>query len=297
MEDIFSKLADPKRKVTISLLVGLSDLSSSELKEFEKIWTRINVEKRRRIISLLVEMAEENPGLNFDNIFRFCLNDLDEEIRLKAIAGLSECKDHSLIGPLINLLQDDRSVMVRAAAATALGRFVLLAESKKVSPRYSVRLKTALFRIIEDDAQPIEVKRKAIEAIAPLNFNEVRRIIEEAYNSPNLLMRISAIYAMGCNGDLYWLPIIKKELSSPLSQIRYEAARACGEIGEEDLVPCLIPLLQDDDPQVQQATIQALGKIGGKEAKKTLLNYLNHAEASLRPKVIEAIKEIEFFEE
>lgn len=298
MENFLSKLADPHHKVKPSQLTRLSDLSSEELKRFEEVWGRIGLEKKRQIISLLVELAEDNPTLNFDNIFRFCLNDPDEEIRIKAIEGLSECEDPSLIEPLINLLQEDKSKMVRASAATALGKFVMLAETtKRLKPRHIAKLETALFKIIEDEAQPIEVKRRAIEAIAPLNFNKVKKSIESAYNSSHLSMKVSAIYAMGRNGDPYWLPIIIKELSSPYPEIRYEAVCACGEIAERDLLPHLTPLLRDDDFQVRWATVQALGKIGGNEAKKILLQYLNYAEESLRPLVIEVIKEIEAFEE
>jgi HEAT repeat protein len=158
-------------------------------------------------------------------------------------------------------------------------------------------VEVALLEIIEDLSQPLEVRRRAIEAISPLSNDKVKKIIEEAYNSHLFPLRLSSIYVMGRNSDPIWLPILIKELSSPYPQIRYEAACACGEMGERELVPCLLPLLEDDDPEVQHAAVQALGKIGGKEAKQALLHCLHYGDDFLRPAVREALLGLEILEE
>ncbi|MFQ5988094.1 MAG: HEAT repeat domain-containing protein, partial [Dehalococcoidia bacterium] len=110
-----------------SKLANLSALSQEELKLFLEEWAKMGVDRQRQIVSKLVELADENPSLNFDDIFRAFLLDPDEIVRAKSIEGLWECENRSLIDPLIALLREDSKECVRAAAAVALGRFALLA--------------------------------------------------------------------------------------------------------------------------------------------------------------------------
>ncbi len=75
-----------------------------------------------------MDLAEEEPKLNFDAIFHACLLDPDEIVRVRAIEGLWEYENNSIIDRFITMLKEDCQESVRAAAAQALGRFALLAE-------------------------------------------------------------------------------------------------------------------------------------------------------------------------
>jgi len=277
IEAILDHLANTDEPLVSSTLADLSNLSPEEVRLFGQAWAAIEPERQRRIMYRLVELAEDDVKLDFDSIFRSCLNDQDAEVRSKAIEGLWESEDTSLINPLINLLEQDSSEKVQAVAATALGKFVMLVELEKLRSCYKFKIEHILLSIANDGSRSIEVRRRALEAVAPLSLPEVKRAITEAYRSRNPKLKISAIYAMGKNCDPSWLAILLRELASANTEICYEACVACGELGEEEAVPYLIELVNDPDTEVQLATIQALGKIGGTEAEECLKRCLNNS--------------------
>jgi HEAT repeat protein len=297
IEKTITDLGKSDNPLLTSRLVDLSNLNSEELKFFEKVWTVIEPKRRRQIVQRLVKLAEDNFELNFDNIFKNCLKDQDTEVRSKAIEGLWESEETSLINPLINLLEQDSSEKVQATAATALGKFAMLAEDKKLRSGQAYKVGQTLLTTIGDKSKPVEVRRRALEAAAPLSLPEVRKAIMEAYQSRNFRLRVSAIYAMGKNCDLSWLPILLRELASGDTEIRYEAVGACSELGEEEAVPYLVELINDLDAEVQMAAIQALGKIGGSEAKKCLELCLDNPNQAVQQAAEQALDGLEATED
>jgi len=293
IEETIADLANNDKPLPSSRLIDLSNLNPEELVIFEQVWATIEPKRRRQIIHRLVELAEDNVELDFDNLFTSCLKDDDAEVKSKAIEGLWESEEASLINPLINLLGQDGSEKVQAAAATALGKFTMLAELKKLRSCHTAKLQEALLAVIGDESKPIEVRRRALEAAAPLNLPKVKKAIMEAYQSHNSKLRISSIYAMGKNCNHFWLPMLLKELGSSNAEMRYEAAGACGELGEGDAVPYLIELINDPDVDVQLAAIQALGEIGGTEAKECLQECQNNPNEVIQQAAGQALHELE----
>jgi len=293
IEETTADLINLDKPLLSSSLINLSNLNSEELKSFEQAWTTIELNRRRQIMNQLIDLAENNFELNFDNIFMSCLKDKDAEVRSKAIEGLWEDEEPSLINPLINLLNEDSSEKVQAVAATALGKFAMLAELKKLRSCHTAKVSKALITVLNDKSKPIEVRRRVLEAAAPLNQSQVKQAIIETYQSHDSKLRISAIYAMGKNCNLSWLPILLKELGNVNPEMRYEAAGACGELGEEEAVSHLIKLISDSDIEVQLAAIQALGKIGGNEAKKCLEQCLDNPGEIVHQAAEEALEQLE----
>lgn len=287
------ELARTAKEAATSRVAALSDLAQSDAEVFCQMWQAIKVERRRHIVSRMVEMAEDNMELNFDAVFRTCLEDPDAAVRLKAVEGLGESDEPYLIELLLSVLHQDAEEGVRAAAAMALGRFTLLAELKKLRPSYAERLETALLEVLDHGDQPLEVRRRVVEAIGPLSSPRVTQLLQEAYSSQHQAMRASALHAMGSNCDRRWLPVLVQELSSPEAELRYEAATACGEMGEEDVVPHLAGLTRDPEPQVQEAALTALGKIGTSEAKRVLRESLKGNDGRLQDAAVEALREAE----
>ena len=241
----------------------------------------------------LVELAEDDVCLNFDSIFKHYLKDEDEEVCSTAIEGLWENEETSLIEPLINLMEQESSVKVQAAAALALGRFAMLAEYQKIAEDYITRLSQSLLTTFADSNKPVEVRRRALEAVAPLSLHQVKLAITRAYQSSNTSLKASAIYAMGKNYDPDWQPILITELAAADVEVRYEAATACGELGDEEAVPHLIEITNDDDADVQIAIVQALGKIGGSEAREHLEKCLSHPSEAICQAAVQALHELE----
>ncbi|MFH1381313.1 MAG: HEAT repeat domain-containing protein [Chloroflexota bacterium] len=299
MESIIPSLADILAEITksekplYSRLAELSNLSSEELELFKNSWPTIELERRRQVIQRLVDLADDNVELNFDSIFKYCFKDEDAEIRGTAIKGLWENEEPSLISPLLIMLEQDTSEEVQATAASALGKFAMLAEHNKLRPCHTTKIETALLNVFNNKAKPIEVRRRALEAMAPLSLPEVKAAIEEAYQSEQPRLQISAIYAMGKSCDPSWLNILFRELSNPDSEVRYEAAHACGELEEEAALPLLIPMAIDPELDVQLAAIQALGKIGGTEAKKCLQRLLKSRSEAASHAAEQALQELE----
>ncbi|MFC1983501.1 HEAT repeat domain-containing protein [Chloroflexota bacterium] len=296
IEETIADLADNDKPLLNSRLIDLSNLNLEEAIILEQAWAAIELKRRQQIVYRLVELIENNFELNFDSIFKKCLEDRDAEVRSKAIEGLWESEETCLINPLVNLLEQDSSEQVQAAAATALGKFAMLAEHRKLRSCHKSKVYQALLTKISDKSKPAEVRRRALEAAAPLSLPQVRKSIVEAYQSHNSKLRISAIYAMGKNCDHSWLPILLKELANADAEIRCEAVRACGELGEEETVPYLIELINDPDIDIQLATIQALGRIGDCEAKKYLERCQNSPSEIIQRATEQALQELEEWE-
>lgn len=293
IENYLTELKDDGKPLVSSGLANLSSLSPNELVLFLDAWPVIGVGRRRDILDKLVEMADENPSLNFDDIFLACLKDPDESVRVSAIEGLWEYENRSLIGLLLDMLRGDSHQSVRAAAATALGKFTLLAELGELPPDDSAKLEEELVAVIADGTEQLEVRRRAVEAIAALSVPRVTEIIRGAYNSDEGKMKVSAIYAMGVNCDPAWLAILITELGNLDAEVRFEAVGACGELGEEEAVPHIVSLLSDPDAQVQLSAIAALGKIGGSEAEDALRMCQDHADEHIIEAVGEAMEDLE----
>ena len=294
VDDLMGQLADSTKRLTKSQLVGLSDMSSSEAKRFKELWQGLGVVRRRQIIVQLTIEVGENVELNFDSVFTSCLSDPDEIVRTKAIEGLWECQEPGLIRILTSLLKDDSSQIVRAAAAKALGVFVLLAELGEIRQHYAEQLEAALLNVIKNSTQDLELRQRALESISYFSHEPIFEVITEAYRGEEQPMKVSALRAMGRNLDSRWLTILLKELSNPQSDIRLEAAKACGEMGDEKTVIKLIERSEDEDSGVQLAAIQALGQIGGKRAINALSGMLKHREPKVREAAREALQEAQF---
>ena len=294
LEPFIQNLADPSFRVPSGDFVELSDLSPAELGVFARTWFTIPAERQLWIVSTLVELAEDSAELDFHAIFKMCLKDGDESVVEKAMEGLWEHEDRSVIPFLTDILLSDRSPAVRAAAAVALGKFPLLVQEGKLLAKDGDSIHDSLMAVLVDSEQPHEVRRRSLESIAPFNTSDIKTYVDWAYNSGDLKLKSSSIFAMGRTGETSWLPLLLKEIQSPDPDIRYESAHACGALGEEDAVPHLIGLLEDDDYLVQLAGINALGQIGGPLAKKVLLHCVQEGDSSLEEAARAELENIEF---
>ncbi len=293
VEETIDALSDSDKPLLSSRLAELSNLNAPELALFEKAWKTIEPKRRRQIIYRLVELAEDNFELDFDSIFKRRLKDKDADVQSKAIEGLWESEETGLIDPLIELLEPENAEKVQATAATALGKFAMLAELDKLRPKHKSSVCRALLGVIEDSNRSLEIKRRALEAAAPLSLPQMEKAIARAYQSGVPRLKSSAIFAMGKNCDPRWLPILIRELSNADAEIRYEAAQACGELGDKEAAPYLSELTSDPDIDVQLAAIQALGKIGGPEAKDSLERCLTDDSRAIQQAAEQALDELE----
>lgn len=294
-EDKLNRIANDKEVHTGSLYI-LSNMNKEMLNSFKVIWPTITPQRRRDVMQELVEISEANFEVNFDPIFLLGLADEDAEVRAAAINGLWEDENPALIGPFIHLLRTDEAAVVRAAAATGLGRFVYLGEIEKIHQEQSTLAEDALLETIRLGGEDLDVRRRAIESIAYSSRSGVAQIIENAYYDENEKMQVSAIFAMGRSADSHWRSQVIAELENDNSEIRFEAARACGELEAGEAVGKLVQLIDEDpDLQVQEMAIWALGRIGGREAREALEICVESQNEALAQAAEEALDEINLF--
>lgn len=296
MRQTLNELLEALRAGTASRsdLYGLSNLTRPQAEIASSVFTSLSSDARCAIVRTLVEIAENDVEADFGEMFRLMLEDDADEVRRGAIEGLWEDEDVRLVPLLASRLLEDPAVSVRAAAAASLGRFVLLGELGKVRERPHRQALDALLSACNRAGETVEVRRRAVEALAYSSDRVVNQLIRAAYQDPDEQMRVSAVFAMGRNGDECWSADVLRELDSPNPAMRYEATRACGELVLEDAVPALIELVDDVDAEVQEAAIWSLGQIGGDEARRVLTNCTHSDSESLRRSAHEALREMEF---
>lgn len=278
-------------------LFALSKMDEEALAIFQDHWPTIPPQRRRDIMRELVEISEVNFEVYFDPVFLVGLGDEDPQVRASAINGLWENEMPALIGPLVHLLKTDQESAVRAAAASALGKYVYLSELEELDQTHARVVEQALLETIHQGGEDIEVRRRAVEAIAYSGKPGIADIIEAAYYDDDEKMQVSAVFAMGRNADGRWQPRVITELDNPFNEIRFEAARACGELEARDAVGKLVTLIEEDpDLEVQEMAIWALGRIGGPQARTALEDCLESEVEPLALAAEEALDELNLFD-
>mgnify|MGYP000318423137 CR=1 FL=1 len=293
-EEALRHVSQPGGPLHGSYLYALSGMTAAQLDLFRDHWAEMTTERRRQVIQQLVELTEASFEVNFDPIFILAMTDEDSVVRTAGIEGLWENEDLRLIAPLMYLMESDESASVRAAAATALGRYVLLGELEKIDQISAAVIEERLRHVIDNPDEVVEVRRRAVESIAYSSHAEVRRIIKEAYHSDDEKMQISALFAMGRSADPSWRHVLLEELQNENPEFRFEAARACGELELTRAVSRLGRMaLSDPDAEVQQAAVWALGTIGGSEARRILEQCCESDSEALSEAASAALDEID----
>jgi len=287
-------LKDPATQLSVTGLQQLDALEPEQAEAFRSAWPEIVLERRRQVIHQLVELTEDSIDLNFDAVFFAAMEDGDAAVRRDAVRGLWEYEESDLIPSLLRLLERDEETEVRAEAALALGRFVLLSALGNLREHHYQKVEQGLRWTIENELEVEEVRARALEAVGASCRPWVSEAIEEAYGGEVVRLKISALHAMGRSCEPRWLPVLIEELANGDPEARYEAATALGSLANRKAVDHLAPVLDDSDPAVQEAAIMALGQIGGSEAKALLRPLLGDSSPSVQEAVADALGEADF---
>lgn len=297
LDTLLPKLGDQRHSPSATDLTALNHLDVTEHERFLSAWRSLSIQRRRDIIDLLAEMAEDNVELDFGSVFMTGLLDDDVQVRAESIKALWEYEDDDLAELLLRLLHDPEA-MVRAEAALGLGRFLLRIELAGEDDGLARTIESALRATIEDESELVDVRGRALEAAGVRGEAWVRDAIEEAYGSGERRLGISAVHAMGRSADTAWLPVVLGEMDSDDPEMRFEAAMAAGSLGDDEAIPRLGELALDADPEVQQAAITALGQIGGSVAREVLLGIAaDQSDARVLEAVRDALAEADFVED
>lgn len=287
-ETLLANLADTETPLRAALIYRLSEPLPSEMAALQAIWPTIPAERRILLMSRLVETGEASFEVDFSEVALFALQDSEAAVRRHAVEALWENEQPNVIRQFVSLLQTDPDVSVRAAAATALGRFVLLGELEELDYDISQEAEEVLLQTCRQSSEDAEVHRRALESLSFSGRKEVIPLIQEASEHESLKMQASALFAMGRNGDSRWIPAISNALRHAEPEICFEATRAAGEIGLVKAVPRLIQLAHSRDREIKEMAIWSLGEIGGSEAQQALFEL---ADRETNAELAEAIED------
>lgn len=274
-----------------TIYYGLSGLTGDAIPRVREVWVNLPAEYRVKLLQQLVDIGEANFELDYHTLAVMALEDEDPAVRAAAIELLWEDESLEFMDRLIEIAQWDESVLVRAAAASALGRFILAGELGELPETETARAQDTVVNLLTDHDEDLEVRRRSLESIANCGHEIVRDAINDAYQSEEPLMKASALFAMGRTCDNHWNDIVLREIDSYNPAIRYEAARASGELEIEEAVPHLARLAQGRDREIKEVAIWSLGEIGGRYALKVLGALADQAEKDEDDDLLEAIDE------
>jgi HEAT repeat protein len=253
------------------LLHRLSDLSTRDVKELTRVWPDITLNMKQSLLKSLIELAEEDTLVNFDEFGLAILNDPDPSVRVLAIRLLGECETVHLLPAMTDLMMSDQDETVRAAAAAHLGAFVLRGELENLPDTLRIANFQNLYDVVTGHDAP-SVRRRALESLGYSSNPKVHKLVQDAFDSKDLLWQASALYAMGRSADERWAETVISMLESPDLEVQYEAVRAAGELELKEALEPLLQLLDDEEEgtELRQALIWSISQIGGEEAKAKL---------------------------
>jgi HEAT repeat protein len=176
---------------------------------------------------------------------------------------------------LLKLLQDDKPIPARLAAADALVRL----GAKEAAP--------ALLKLLQD-TEP-SVRSAAAEALGRLRAKEAVPALRKLLQDKNASVRLRAAEALGRPGPKEAVPALLKLLQDQDRFVRRAAAEALGRLGAKEAVPALLKLLQDQDRFARHAAAEVLGRLGAKEAVPALLKLLQDDRPFVRRAAAEAL--------
>jgi HEAT repeat protein len=279
----------------IHLLYRLSDLTAADFARFKAEWLGVDEYRRAVLARHMADISEDNYLIDFVPLFAFMFEDPAPAVRKAALDGVWDSEDLHLIDSIMRLLKSDNDKDVQAAAARALGHYVLLAEWGQIDDVQVGPIVEALLVEYEKPRAALEIRRAALEAMAPAAHPRVADLINDAYEEGSDDLQLSALFAMGNTADNRWLPILEQEMESPSADFRAEAARACGTIGDLSSIDCLEQLLTDKDIEVGLAAVYALGQIGGDRAYELLSTMADDPEfEEFHDAIDEALEELEW---
>ena len=290
--DVVRKLAETSEQLTSSEIAVLSLAVPEDARLFKEYWARTTAQRKAAVLGRMLELAEDDPNLEFSPLYLTMLDDGIPAIRAEAVRGLWENEDPSLIRRLVPLMENDQESSVRAAAAQALGKFVLLAEHGKIRAGLRDLLLARLLEVFNNDCEDDVVRRRALESVSYLTCPEVRQAIIDSYDSPDPSLKSAALFAAGRNLAPEWLEMLMDELSSDNPEHRYEATVACGEFEDQRAVPRLIRLTEDPDPEIRLAAIASLGKIGGPDARNHLRDMAESSDEAVAGMAEQALRDL-----
>lgn len=299
---VVETLLDAKSDYHSIHLSRFSDLEDAESAILKEKWLLIDTKRRSRLIHDLKEIAEDDTLVCFDQVALLALDDPEPSVRINAIELLWEYEHKCLIPILVQMLQTDKVKDVRAAAATALGKFIYLGEVEKISAESYQQAETTLLNVLTGKDHK-EVRQRALEAISFSCHKEAQDQIRRAFASEDTSWVASSLFAMGRSADMRWADMVLESLDHPELDVQLAAVRSAGELELSKAREPLLTLLDQHDQfdeELHNTIIWSLSQIGGESVRAALELLMELAEEDEDDELLEyletAIENLDFNE-
>ncbi len=276
---VLEALQESAKPFPQSYLTRFSDIPSSDLSLLKRTWVDVKPKRRLSLVEALIKFNDENTIVCFDDVAVFFLTDHDARVRAAGVRLLRESEDPRVVDRLIHLVERDNQLLVRAAAASGLGAFVLLGELDKISPEKLSRIEHVLLPRITGTDDDL-VRRSALEAMGYSSRKEMPHLISEAFEETDPDWVASALVAMGRSASDEWEMHVLRSLFHPDVVVRIEAIRAAGGLTLSRAVEPLLEMLDsggETNREIRHAVIWSLSEIGGEKVNAALESLLDNA--------------------
>ncbi len=298
-QSVLDHLLDSKKEIPQTHLKLYSDLDPKSLRLFLDVWPSVKPTRKLILLDELLIHFDSDNIVSYESIGRGLINDLDGEVRARAIRLLSESDDPKLVGTLTEILLNDTDLAPRMEAALLIGEFILLGELEAIKEELQRKSEDALISIIKSEENPT-LRKRALEALGYSSRPEIVTLIESAFERADPTWVATALLAMGRSHDERWSENVVSMVLDEDPLIRFAAVQAAGELNIEDAGPILLKILEDEeeDDDVVTAAIWSLSQIGGDDARIYLVNLIEQTEDEDLVEYLEdALENLDFMEE
>ncbi len=217
------------------------------------------------------------------------------------LAGSLPSMDDSVAEHLLAVVKDARgSEGLRGRAAIALGPVLESADEpvgfediapSPIRPDTFDRIRRSLQAVVEDAREPVEVRRRALEASIRAPEDWHHRIIPEAYGSDDPGWRLTAVFCMQYVQG--YTAQILESLGSADPEIHYEAVCAAGAWSLKEAWSHVLELARSGQTErgLRIAAIEAVAAIRPEEALGALGELLDDQDPAIVDAVSEALDE------
>jgi hypothetical protein len=300
-QSVLDHLLDSKKDIPTSHFQQYSDLDPKSLQLFMDVWSSVKPERKLLLLDGLLSFLDADTLVSYEDIGRFLLDDVDAQIRARAIGLLAESDDPKLVDKLANIFLNDTELAPRMEAANLLGEFVLLGELEGLDSAVQRKAEDTLITVIRREDTPPALKRRALEALGYSSRDELTNLIETAFQRADPAWVASALVAMGRSHNEHWEEDVVGKLLDEDPRVRRAAAQAAGELIIEDAAPIMLQMLEDleeEEDEVITAAIWSLSQIGGEDARIYLLNLIEQTEDEVMLEFLDdALENLDFNEE
>lgn len=180
--------------------------------------------------------------------------------RLRAVNQIRQL-EKSIGFQLIQIAVADRDTRVRYAAVSQLAT---------LGNQDLDRSLTLLRDCLLNDPEP-DVQAAAADSLGALKLTQAFEDLHQVYhNTPEWLVQLSIIAALGELGDPRGLELLSDGLNNGNELIQTVAISALGELGDRRAIPMLLSRASDPDWQIRHRLAQALSRLGGDEVQEVL---------------------------